>query len=175
MNGLMEVFQMRSKTMSAMKLAWPRLTMVVLLAAALGACQTAGGQKQAGGTLLGAGLGALAGSQIGSGRGQLAAVAIGALGGAFLGNSVGRSLDKADRLHAERATQAAQTAPIGQPVVWRNPDSGNHGSVTPVREGNDTSTGAYCREYQQTVTVNGSSQQAYGTACRQPDGSWKIL
>ncbi len=161
--------------MAAMKFTGFRLGMVVLFAVALGACQTTGGQKQTGGTLLGAGLGALAGSQIGSGRGKLVAVAVGALGGAMLGNSVGRSLDKADRLHAGRATHAAQTAPIGQPIEWRNPDSGNYGTVTPVREGNDRDTGAYCREYQQTVTVNGRSEQAYGTACREPDGSWKIL
>ena len=71
--------------MAVTKLAWPRAMIVVLLAVTLGACQTTGGQKQTGGTLLGAGLGALAGSQIGSGRGQLVAVAVGALGGALLG------------------------------------------------------------------------------------------
>jgi surface antigen len=37
-----------------------------------------------------------------------------------------------------------------------------------------TSAGQYCREYQQTIVVGGQSQSAYGTACRQPDGSWKI-
>lgn len=35
--------------------------------------------------------------------------------------------------------------------------------------------GTYCREYQQTVTVGGRLQDSYGTACQQPDGSWKIL
>jgi hypothetical protein len=35
--------------------------------------------------------------------------------------------------------------------------------------------GAYCREYQQRVTVGGRPQESYGTACMQPDGSWKIL
>ncbi|MBL4721116.1 MAG: hypothetical protein JKY20_08305, partial [Alphaproteobacteria bacterium] len=46
-------------------------TAAILLASmlALSACQTPGGQKQAGGTLLGAGMGALVGFQIGSGRG----------------------------------------------------------------------------------------------------------
>lgn len=151
-----------------------RALSVVFLAAALSACTATGGQKQTGGTLLGAGLGALAGSQIGGGSGKLAAVAIGTLGGAFIGNSVGKSLDRADRLHAQRAAQNAHSAPIGQPVVWRNPDSGNRGVVTPVREGRQTSTGAYCREYQKSVTVNGQTQEAYGTACRQPDGSWQI-
>lgn len=147
---------------------------VALLVLTLAACQTTGGQKQTGGTLLGAGLGALAGSQIGSGSGKLVAVALGTLGGALVGNSVGQSLDRADQAYAARATQSAHVAPIGQPVAWRNPDSGHYGSVTPVREGNDTTTGAYCREYQQTVNVGGRTEQAYGTACRQPDGSWEI-
>jgi surface antigen len=151
---------------------------VAILAAAflLGACANGGkGQKQTGGTLLGAGLGALAGSQIGSGRGQLAAVAIGALAGAFLGNEVGKSLDRADEVAMERSTQTAlETAPSGQTVAWRNPDSGNSGTITPqpVVESN---AGEFCREYQQTITVAGQSEQAYGTACRQADGSWKIV
>ena len=65
------------------------------------------GPKQTGGTLIGAGLGALAGVQIGQGRGRLAAVAIGAVAGAALGNEVGRSLGRADRLHLSGATKAA--------------------------------------------------------------------
>jgi surface antigen len=140
----------------------------------LSACQTTGGDKQVGGTLLGAGLGALAGSQIGSGRGKLVAVALGSLGGAFLGQSVGRSLDRADRLAMARAQDTAASAPIGTPVRWHNPDSGHYGVVTPVREGRQETTGAYCREYQKSVTIGNKTQNAYGTACRQPDGSWKI-
>jgi surface antigen len=148
------------------------LVMVGLLA---GACVDGGGQKQTAGTLLGAGLGALAGSQIGSGKGQLVAVALGALGGAFLGSEVGKSLDKADRAALGRSTeQALESGPSGQAVSWRNPDSGNYGSVTPepaIRQ----SSGAYCREYQQTIIVGGQTEQAHGRACRQPDGTWKII
>lgn len=33
----------------------------------------------------------------------------------------------------------------------------------------------YCREYTRTVTVGGYSQEAYGTACYEPDGSWRIV
>ena len=33
----------------------------------------------------------------------------------------------------------------------------------------------YCREYTKTVTIGGRQQQAYGTACYQPDGSWEIV
>jgi hypothetical protein len=31
-----------------------------------------------------------------------------------------------------------------------------------------------CREFNTPVTIGGQQQQAYGTACLQPDGSWKI-
>ena len=47
-------------------------------------------------------------------------------------------------------------------------------TVTPTRTYKDDS-GTYCREYQTTVTVGGEEQKAYGTACRQPDGQWKIM
>lgn len=33
----------------------------------------------------------------------------------------------------------------------------------------------YCREYTQSFTVGGKTQNGYGTACREPDGSWKII
>lgn len=32
-----------------------------------------------------------------------------------------------------------------------------------------------CREFQKTVTIGGKPQQAYGTMCQQPDGSWKTV
>ena len=31
----------------------------------------------------------------------------------------------------------------------------------------------YCREYQRNVTIGGRVQNMYGTACLQPDGSWR--
>ena len=33
---------------------------------------------------------------------------------------------------------------------------------------------SYCREIIMDVVIDGVEQQAYGTACREPDGSWKI-
>ncbi len=68
----------------------------------------------------------------------------------------------------------AQTAPIGETIQWNNPATGNYGTVTPTR-GGYAADGAYCREFQQTVTVGNRTQDAYGTACRQPDGSWKMV
>lgn len=139
------------------------------------ACSQRTGPKETGGALIGAGLGGLAGSQIGSGTGQLAAVGLGVLLGGLLGSEVGRSLDKADQAYAARTTQKAlEHNPTGERSQWRNPDSGHSGAVTPVRtyERND---GQPCREFQQVVTIGGKSEQAYGTACRQADGTWKIV
>jgi hypothetical protein len=45
-------------------------------------------------------------------------------------------------------------------------------SVTPVPTG---SADPQCQEYQTTTSVNGQSQPSHGTACRQPDGTWKII
>ena len=150
-----------------------RLLLIPLLAVGLAACQTAG-QKQTIGTLIGAAGGGLLGAQFGSGSGQLAATAVGTFLGAAIGNQVGVSLDRADKLHASRAIQQASAAPVGKTIAWSNPDSGNYGTVTPVRDGHDTRTGDFCREYQTTVTVGGRTESAFGTACLQPDGSWQL-
>jgi len=151
-----------------------RIFAIGLMTLGLAACQE-GGQKQTIGTLLGAVGGALAGSQVGGGRGKIAAVAAGTLLGAYLGGEVGKSLDKADRLAMEQTTQRTlEAAPSGNTVSWNNPDSGHGGTVTP-QPSYKNATGQFCREYEQTITVEGKTETAYGTACRQPDGSWKIV
>ena len=152
-----------------------RILTVAVTAAALliGGCADQG-PKQTGGGLIGAGLGALAGSQIGSGKGQLAAVALGALGGAFLGGSAGKSLDRADRTYAQQsASQSLEYYPAGQSSTWRNPDSGNSGTFTPTRTYEQS--GRSCREYESTIYVSGRSETAIGQACRRPDGTWEIV
>ena len=141
----------------------------------LAACANNAGPKEIGGTLIGAGLCGLAGSQIGSGTGQLAAVGAGVLLCGLIGREVGRSLDKADQLYVQQAEQKAHVAPIGGTIAWNNPDTGNYGTYTPTREGTNTATGNYCREYQTTVTIDGQTQQAHGTACREPDGTWRTV
>lgn len=154
-----------------------RIAIVSVVALGLTACQTTdgGGTKQGVGTVLGGIAGAVAGAQIGQGSGRVAAGAAGALLGAFIGNQVGQSLDRADRLAMRRTTNdALETQPSGTSVAWHNPDSGNRGTITP-EPAYQTNQGQYCREFQQTVTVGGKTEQAFGTACRQPDGTWKIV
>ncbi len=152
-----------------------RMAVVGASALALVACTDGAGQKEGIGTLLGAAAGGVAGAQIGSGRGQLVATAAGALLGAFLGNEVGKSLDRADQVAMGQSVhQSLETAPMGTTSSWQNPDSGNSGTVTPANTF-QRSDGTYCREFSQTISVGGRTEEAYGTACRQPDGSWKIV
>jgi hypothetical protein len=38
-----------------------------------------------------------------------------------------------------------------------------------------TAPSSTCHEYRSMVTIDGRPQQTYGIACRQPDGSWRIV
>src|SRR5258708_1182086 len=90
--------------------------------------------KQAIGTVGGGALGAWAASNIGSGRGQVVATAVGAVAGALAGGYIGGQLDQADKERAERTYQSAlENSPQGKTAQWRNPDSGNSGTITPTR------------------------------------------
>ena len=127
------------------------------------------------GAAVGVLVGGVLGNQVGSGRGQTLATGAGMIAGAMIGASVGRKMDEVDRQKMAQAHgQAFEYGGVGQATEWRNPDSGNSGSVTPTRT-YQRSNGQYCREYQQEVTIDGNSERGYGTACRQPDGSWQIV
>lgn len=128
------------------------------------------------GSITGAIGGAWLGSNVGKGRGKYAAIAAGTLLGAALGNSIGSSLDRADMAYYNKVSQSTlENTRTGEQITWQNPDTGTSGSITPVRTYQQASTNQYCREYQQTITVGGQTENGYGTACRQPDGSWKIV
>lgn len=152
------------------------LTLALVSTTAMAGCTSFDGMgnKQLIGGGSGALLGGLAGSQLGGGSGRLWTTGAGVLLGALAGSAIGSSLDKADQTYAAQANQRAYSAPVGETIRWNNPDSGNYGTITPTRDGR-TSSGAYCREYQQTIYVGGKKESGYGTACQQPDGSWKVV
>jgi surface antigen len=125
--------------------------------------------------ILGSVLGAAAGAGIAAAAGGGAGAIVGAgIGGALLGGFIGNRLDARDkRMASEAAQRAFEQNRAGQSTAWKNPDSGNSGTVTPTRT-YQLATGQYCREYNQAIMIGGQQHQAYGTACRQPDGSWQI-
>ena len=127
----------------------------------------------------GAALGAITGTALAYGLGKDSSkknlwLVAGAGLGALVGNNIGAQLDERDRLLAGQTLQhTLEEAPTNSVGSWNNPDSGNSGTVTPtVTRYTD---GQPCREFTTTIDVGGQPQQGYGTACRQADGSWKIV
>jgi len=146
--------------------------LIVLVSAstlALAGCETMTKQDQ--GALAGAAVGGAVGHNFGSGSGKALATFAGAVLGAFAGSNVGRRLDVYDELQAQRALEYNRT---GDATAWTNPDSGKEVTFVPV-ETYQRDSGQYCREYRTEVEVGGRIEEAYGTACRQPDGSWEIV
>ncbi len=121
------------------------------------------------GQILGGATGAVVGSEIGDGTGRLVAVAAGTIIGAVIGGEIGRSMDRADRLCID---QALEHAPDGDRIRWN--DEGRQYTVTP-RNTRQYEDGRYCREYYMESDIGGRTEQVYGRACRQPDGSWKLM
>ena len=80
--------------------------------------------------------------------------------------------DNQRRSHESAQIRAAE-APVGYPVKWRHGNA--HGEVVTLREGWAVRSGRYCREFQHTIVVGRRRESAYGTVCRQPDGSWQML
>ena len=133
-------------------------------------CATTAGPNEEAGMIIGGILGGILGSQVGDGRGQTAATIIGAMAGMAIGGSVGRSMDDVDRMKLAAAMETTRTGVVTQ---WQNPDTGYQYSVTPTQT-TETSEGP-CREFTLNAAIGGSSEQIYGTACRQADGSWRIV
>lgn len=127
--------------------------------------------KAALGSLGGAGAGALIAGLAGASGGWIVGAA---LMGGLLGGYVGHKLDQRDK---EMASQAAMRAfeqqRNGHASVWKNPNTGNHGEVVPVKT-YQLADGRYCRRYEQTIYVGGEKEKSAGTACREKDGTWKI-
>lgn len=150
----------------------------LIAATMLGACA----QQDDGGTGLGTKttIGALGGAAGGgliaaAAGGGGAAIAGGVILGGLLGGAAGNYLDNQDKKTAsDTANKALETSPTGQTSTWKNPDNGNSGTVTPTKTFKNAQ-GQDCREFQQTITVGGKTEQAYGTACRDADGNWRIV
>ena len=127
----------------------------------------------------GTALGALAGGALAYGLGQDSSkkelwTVLGIGLGAMIGQSIGKQLDERDRyLMAQTFEFAMEKAPTNETAKWENPDTGAQGSVTPTKTV-VVAEGTPCREFTTTVSIGGQEEEAYGIACRQADGSWKI-
>ena len=98
---------------------------------------------------------------------------VGAIQGGLLGADVGQSLNEEERQKAMQAEyEALEYGRAGPAATWQA-STGTRGEIT---------VGATyqvnrldCREYSHTVFIDGRPRVARGTACRQPDGTWRII
>ena len=148
-----------------------KILLSALLAAtvSVAGCATYQGQQEQTGMVIGGILGGVLGNQVGGGHGRTAAIIAGTLAGAAIGGAIGHSMDETDRM---RTAQTLETVRTGVPSRWHNPDTGNDYTVVPTRT-YETAQGP-CREYTMDAVIGGRNEKIYGTACRQPDGSWRV-
>lgn len=126
-------------------------------------------QKEQAGMVIGGVLGGVLGSQVGRGDGRTTAIILGTIAGAAIGGSVGHSMAEVDRMKTAQALEGVRT---GVPSSWKNPDSGNEYVVVPTRTYEAPS--GPCRDYTIDAVIGGKKDKIFGTACRQPDGSWQV-
>lgn len=148
---------------------------VAIMAAALGAVLLGGcgggSEIMTGSVQPGANTGRVVGSPVASGVGE---PAIGPVEGGLMGADVGRSLSAEDRAIALKAEyEALEYGRAVEPIEWRSASGAVAGkiTVTPVTRVNRLD----CRDYAHNIAIGGRMRVVKGTACRRPDGVWRIL
>ncbi len=135
------------------------------------------------GTIIGGILGGIIGNHVGRGRGRGPATVVGIILGGIAGNAIARGgcRDRqADAYYYNEAYYDAFEQPrYGRRYDWRNPYSGNYGYVTPMSDYDNGDRYGYrgreCREFEQAIWIDGHRTWGRGTACRNRDGSWRIV
>jgi len=142
------------------------LSIIGILTFSLASCAS----KQEAGALSGAAIGAAVGSTLGGGHGRALAIMLGVAVGAHIGQTIGKYMDEQDRMRTSKVMEVNRTSQI---TTWHNPDTGYDYSVKPTRTYNAAE--GPCREFTVDASIGGKTEQVIGTACRQADGSWKII
>jgi surface antigen len=133
------------------------------------------------GTGLGAIVGGVIGNQFGKGSGRTAATIGGVILGGIAGNAIAKDACKDDHHDAyyynNTYYDAFDSEDEDREYEWRNPYTNNYGYVTAGDYYDDGYQGyeGPCREFSQRVFIDGHPETAYGVACRQPNGSWRIV
>lgn len=161
------------KACDMIKKTFPLLVLSLFLVSACAGDGSNDGEQI--GTAAGAVIGGVVGSKVGSGDGGVISAGLGAVFGAWLGKILGRNLDQMDMQKAdEKAQETMETAEVGQTNTWTNPDTGNSGTYTPT-SASTLNNGEECRDFESTVMIDDKEEKASGRACRQEDGTWKIV
>ncbi len=142
-----------------------RISIIAVLSlSSMTACVT----NQQMGSVLGGVAGGAAASSIGKGTGKTVAIIAGTVLGAAIGGAIGSSMDANDQRQVQ---DTFETYPDNRSSTWRNPNTNREYEMTPQRTYYENSSP--CREYTMTAYIDGRPETVRGTACRQPDGTWK--
>ncbi len=136
------------------------------------------------GSLLGGAAGAGIGAAFGGGKGAAIGGASGLLLGALAGYQVGKRREYSrpppnysqGYYQAPPPTYAYQPAPAYATTPAYTAPAPAYTTPAPAySQSTSAYDPSYCRQFNQRIVIDGIEQNAYGTACRQPDGTWKII
>lgn len=128
----------------------------------------------AAGTIIGAVAGGVIGNQFGKGRGRTVATIAGVLLGGALGNRIADDQRCNSRYQRDAYYEAFEYDEGDHRTRWDNPYTDDYGYV----DASDTyrdDLGRTCREFTQTIFIEGRRETATGVACRRNDGTWRII
>jgi surface antigen len=147
-----------------------------LLSAPFAAPVFAGDEDELFGLGIGGVAGGVIGNQFGHGTGRAVATVAGALGGAYLGDRIGYAMDQPSSPRTSGAPYA--DIPLFDQDAYQVPYTPNYvapSAPEPSAIYMDSSYGGYCRTFSQPVQVGNHVEEDYGTACMQPDGTWRVV
>ncbi|HEU0117391.1 MAG TPA: glycine zipper 2TM domain-containing protein [Alphaproteobacteria bacterium] len=122
------------------------------------------------GTALGAGVGGVIGNQFGRGGGNTAATLGGVVAGGYIGNQL-----TAPRLTSSAPVTGAYYAYTPPPQFMPYAPNYVAPPAPPSPIYADDDSGSFCREYSEKVRIGNQVRESYGTACLQPDGTWRAV
>ncbi len=154
------------------------LLLGIVLAAALGASGPArAGDASVLGTAFGAITGGVLGNQIGQGSGRFLSTTLGVAIGGSVGNSIGQEIDRdnARSRYASPGYGYYASEDVFAPISYYSYTPNYVAPPAPPPTYIDQNAGTYCREFSQEIRIDGNPVESYGTACLQPDGTWRIV
>jgi surface antigen len=158
---------------STLKSGAQKSTLALLIPAMLTLSLAACDEQQIG-TIAGAAAGAAGGKAIaGDGTKGYIGLILGAVVGGYLGGELGKRLSNRDKEQQAAATN--RVLDTGQTTSWANAETGAKGTVS-AQPTFKNSANEVCRDFSSSATVSdGTSGTGQGTACKQADGTWRIV